>query len=236
MSEKTQGTEDRKKKARPRRKAQQRFMVIRDAADIAKIRFEHPDWGIKQIADKTQLSVAQVTHRLKFIERTHLESIAQDADKFKARMVDDLHHIQAEAMRAWRESGEEQETKRNQEWGPKNGPEEKRKIAVTTERVRRNPDPRYLTIYMDCMERESVLHGIGAKEQPPVGLATLQITREMTLKIAAQYDLVPTIDAIRKSGDTEFLEEALKHCITKKARAAIAGDVIDMEPEEVGQE
>jgi hypothetical protein len=58
----------------------------------------------------------------------------------------------------------------------------------------------------------------------------------MTLKIAAQYDLVPTIDAIKKSGDEAFLEEALKHCITPRARAAIAGDVSDVEPEEVGQE
>ncbi len=233
MTDRTEKTGERKKRAQPRGKAQRRYMVIGDAAIIAKMRFEHPDWGVKQIAEETGLSMSQVEHRLKFIERTHLESIVQDANKYKARALADLRYIRGEALRAWRESGGERETKRDQEWGPKNGPDEKRKTAVTIERTRNDPDARFLNIYLECMQREAVLYGIGAKEQPQVGLATLQISREMTLKIAAQYDLRPTMDAIRKSGDSEFLEEALKHCITKPARAAIVEDVIDAEPEEV---
>jgi hypothetical protein len=58
--------------------------------------------------------------------------------------------------------------------------------------------------------------GVNSAVDPPA-----QTARELALKIATQYDLVPTIDAIKKSGDEEFLEEASKHCISKPARAAL---------------
>lgn len=126
---------------------------LKDRETIARLRLRNRT--LVQIATETGLSLATVKRELRILQAEWQEAAREDIAAVKARELQKLDHLEAEALAEW-ERSKADAVKRVVETGGREGKKSK------LERAGQCGDPRYLNVLLGIHERRAKLLGTEA--------------------------------------------------------------------------